>query len=170
MNTRDVILKWGLIGGVATVIMGLLSFLLGFSDSKAIQYAGVILMLAIIVLGLFDYRDKFGGGFASFGGLFKVGLMIGLIIAVISVIWSFIYMNFIDTELLGRILLKTEIDLESRGLSDSEVKIAMEYTEKLMKPGYMAVVSLASTLFMSAIISAISALVIKNNKPEASFE
>jgi hypothetical protein len=96
--------------------------------------------------------------------------MIGLIIAVISVIWSFVYMNFIDTELLGRILLKTEIDLESRGLSDSEVKIAMEYTEKLMKPGYMAVVSLASTLFMSAIISAISALVIKNNKPEASFE
>ena len=64
-------------------------------------------------------------------------------------------------------LLKAEIDLESRGLSDSEVKIAMEYTKKLMKPSYMAVVSLASTLFMSAIISGISALVIKNNKPEA---
>lgn len=170
MSTKDIILKWGLIGGVATIIVSLLSYLLDLSDSKMIQYASVILMLAIIVLGLFEYRDKLGGGFASFGSLFKVGLMIGLIIAVISVVWSYVYMNFIDTELLGRILLKTEIDMESRGMSDGDVRIAMEYTKKFMQPGYMAVVSLASSLFMSALISVISALVIKNNKPEASFE
>lgn len=170
MSTKDVVLKWGLIGGVAVVILGLLSYLLNLSDSKIIQYASVILMLAIIVLGLFEYRDKLGGGFASFGELFKVGLMIGLIISVVSVIWSLIYMNYIDTELVERILLKTEIDLETNGMSDSEMKIAMEYTRKFMQPGYMAVISLASSLFMSGIISIISALVIKNNKPEASFE
>tara|TARA_B110000908_G_C9988042_1_gene328483 strand:+ start:60 stop:572 length:513 start_codon:yes stop_codon:yes gene_type:complete len=170
MSTKDIILKWGLIGGTATIILGLLSYLLAMSDSKIMQYAGVVLMLAVIVLGLFEYRDKLGGGFASFGELFKIGLMIGLIISVVSVIWSYIYMNFIDPELMGRILLKTEIELESRAMSDQDVKIAMEYTKKFMQPTYMAVVSLASTLFMSSIISVISALVIKNNKPEAYFE
>lgn len=170
MSTRDIIIKWGLIGGAFTVILGLLSYLLGFSDSKMIQYAGVILLLAVIVLGLFDYRDKLGGGFASFGSLFKVGLMIGLIIAIISVVWNYIYMNFIDTELISRLLLEREIALESSGMSEKDIKYTMEYVEKLLQPGYMIVMSLASTLFMSAIISAISALVIKNNKPEASFE
>ena len=166
MSPKSIIIKWGLIGGAVAVIMGLLSYLLGMADSKILQYVGVVLMIAVIVLGLFDYRDKYGSGFATFGELLKVGLMIGLIMAVISAVWSVIYINFLDTGFIERTLLKTQIELESKGLSDKEIKKAMEITKKIMTPFYMTIMGVASTLITSGIISLVSALVIKNEKPE----
>lgn len=170
MSTKSIIIKWGLIGGIVTIIMSLLSYLLGLSDSKIMQYIGVILMIAIIVLALFEYRDKLNSGFASFGDLVKVGLLIGLIIAIISAVWSFIYLSFIDTEFIARTLLKTEIALESKGISDREIKNAMEIAGKITNPLYMSIMGIASTLIISGIISFVSALIIKNEKPFADLD
>lgn len=170
MSAKSIIIKWGLIGGAITVILGLMTYLLGMSESKIIQYVSVLLMLAIIIFGLFEYRDKYGAGFASFGELFKVGLMIGLIISIISIIWSYIYMTYLDPEFLSRLLLKTEIEMENSGMSDSEVKMTMDMTAKFMTPIYTTVMGFASSLIMSGVITAISALVIKNNKPFAEIE
>jgi len=167
MSAKSIVLKWGLIGGSVTIIMGLMSYLLGMTDSKIFQYIGIVLMLAIIILGLFEYRDKFGSGFASFGELFKVGLMIGLVMALISVVWTYVFMTFIDPEMMGRILLKTEIELENQGLSDKEVKMALDMTTKFISPKYMAIIGLASSFTVNGIISLISAFVIKNEKPLA---
>ena len=42
-------------------------------------------------------------------------------------------MEFIDTELVGRMLLETEINLENQGLSDEQIDQTMEITVKMMK-------------------------------------
>jgi len=171
MSTKSIIIKWGLIGGLITIIVGLLSsYLLGMYNSKMIQYVEILLMIAILVFGLFEYRDKLNGGFASFKELFKVGLMIGLVFAIISTIWSLIYINFIDTELIARTLLQTEIKLEAQGLSDKVIKDTLKISAKMMKPAYMAIMGIASTLIISSIISLVSALVIKNEKPFVSLD
>jgi len=166
METKNIIIKWGLIGGAVSIISSLVSYLLGMSDNKLMQYVGLIMILAIIVMAMFEQRSKIGNGFACFSDLFKVGLLVGLIIAVFSAIWSIVYFNYIDTEFMGRLLLKTEIELENQGLSDKDIKNAMEMTKKFMTPVYMMIMGFASTLITSGFVSLVSALVIKNNKPE----
>ncbi len=170
MSTQSIVIKWGLIGGMVSIIIGLITYLLGLSDSNYFKYLGIIAMVAVVILGLFEYRDKLNGGFASFSDLFKVGLLIGLLITVISSIWSLIYMNFIDTEMISNILLQTEINLESKGMSDKEIKQAMEITKKFMTPISMFIMGFASSLLVSGLVSLVSAIVIKNPKPFASLE
>lgn len=167
MSTKNIIIKWGLIGGTISVIMSLLAYLIGMADSKIFQYMSVLLMVALIIMSLNEYRDKIGSGFASFDELFKVGLLIGLIVGVISVLWFYIYISFIDVDMIPRLLLKTELELETQGLPDKDIKMAMNITKKFMTPFYMSVISIASTLFVSGIIALISALIIKNEKPIA---
>ena len=155
---------------MVSVIIGLITYLLGLSDSNYFKYLGIIAMVAVVILGLFEYRDKLNGGFASFSDLFKVGLLIGLLLAVISSIWTFIYMNILDTEMISRIILQTEIDLESKGMSDKEIKQAIEISKKFMTPISMLIMGFASSLFISGLVSLVSAIVIKNPKPFASIE
>ena len=137
MSRNSLILKWGLIGGMVTVIVGILAYFLNLQDTKINQYLGVLIMLAAIVLAHFEFRDKINNGNAKFGELFRIGILVSLIIATISMIWFYVFVNFIDMDLIRRTLNTAEADMIERGLSENDLKVAMEMTKKFMTPIYM---------------------------------
>ena len=165
MSTKGIVLKWGLVGGAVTIVIGILSTVIGLTESKFIQYLSVLLMLVIIVFALFEYRDKLGGGFASFKGLFKVGLMIGLIIAFITAIWTYVNFKFINPELLDKIILAKKINLEEMNLSQLDFENSLALLKKAVNPFGLAIRNFVTELFTSTMVSFVSALVIRNNKP-----
>lgn len=164
---ENISVKWGAIGGLITVAFGVLSYLLNLTESKSMQYMGVLILLAVVIFALFEYRDKENGGFARLGELLKVGVLTILIIAVVSAIWNYVFVTFLDTDFIRRTLLQTEIQMENEGLPEEQIKQAMKMTKMLMTPFYMAIISFFSTAILGSIVSLVGALILKKERPEA---
>ncbi|MBK8967175.1 MAG: DUF4199 domain-containing protein [Saprospiraceae bacterium] len=95
---KKTILTYGLIsGGIAAALMLCSSLYLrndpgNFSGSEVYGYAGIVLSMLFVFLGVRAYRDQVAGGIISFGKAFQVGLYICLISCAIYVItWMIIY-------------------------------------------------------------------------------
>lgn len=166
MSRNSLVFKWGLIGGMVSIIVGILAYLLNLQDSKMIQYLSVLIMLACVVFSHFEFRDKLNNGRATFGELFRVGFLVSLVIALISMIWFYIFVNFIDTDLVFRTLNKAEADMVARELSAAEVEKAMEITKKFVTPIYMTLIGFFYTAILGLIVTLVSALVVKNDIQE----
>lgn len=158
-------LKWGLLGGIASASLGLVLFILNVDSSSWINYMGMAILVAVIVAGSYEYRDKIEGGFAGFKQLLGFAMMITLVYALFSSSWAIIYMEFIDTELVSRILLDTEIRMEDQGLMDEQIKQTLGVTKKMMQPHYFFFTSVMSMTFIGLLISLLSSLVLRKEKP-----
>lgn len=165
-NLTQTFLKWGLLGGIASATIGLILFMLNIDSSSWISYVSIVILIAVIIAGSYEYRDKLAGGFANFKQLLGFAMKITLIYALFTSFWSIAYMEFIDTELLGRMLLETEINLENQGLSDEQIDQTMDLTEKMMQAPYFFLVSMFNTALLGLLISLLSSLILRKEKPE----
>lgn len=165
-NLTQTFLKWGLLGGIASATIGLILFMLNIDSSSWISYVSIVILIAVIIAGSYEYRDKLAGGFANFKQLLGFAMKITLVYALFTSFWSIAYMEFIDTELLGRMLLETEISLENQGLSDEQIDQTMDLTEKMMQAPYFFLVSMFNTALLGLLISLLSSLILRKEKPE----
>lgn len=165
-NLTQTFLKWGLLGGIASATIGLILFMLNIDSSSWISYVSIVILIAVIIAGSYEYRDKLAGGFANFKQLLGFAMKITLIYALFTSFWSIAYMEFIDTELLGRMLLETEISLENQGLSDEQIDQTMDLTKKMMQAPFFFLVSMFNTALLGLLISLLSSLIIRKDKPE----
>ena len=159
-------LKWGLLGGITSATVGLILFLLNVDSTSWISYVSIGILIAVLIAGSYEYRDKLIGGFANFKELLGFAMKIVLVYALFTSLWSIVYMEFIDTELVGRMLLETEINLENQGLSDEQIDQTMEITVKMMKAPFFFLVSLFNTALLGLMISLLSSLILRKAKPE----
>ena len=55
-------LRFGLIGGIVSIIISLVFFLLQMTESQISKYLGYAILILVIVLAIQHYRDKVSGG------------------------------------------------------------------------------------------------------------
>ncbi|MBK6997442.1 MAG: DUF4199 domain-containing protein [Lewinellaceae bacterium] len=97
---RKTILTYGFISGaVAAVLMTGSAFYFqqskDFSNGAFFGYAGILLSMLFVFLGVRAYRDNVSEGRISFGKAFQVGILITMISCVCYVLaWMFVYKNF----------------------------------------------------------------------------
>jgi hypothetical protein len=95
MNTTT---KFGLIGGVATCIWGMIEHFLGFHGERIelSRYSGHfvgLITVVVLVLALKEQRERKQGGFLSFEEGCKVGLPTMLVLAALTTAFAYVY-NF----------------------------------------------------------------------------
>ena len=76
-----------------------------FDQTTLIGYAGTVLALSIIFLGIRSYRDNDGGGSISFWKAVQVGLLMTLIASIVHAIGFELY-NFLNPEFKSLFLEK----------------------------------------------------------------
>ena len=121
-------------------------------------------MIIIIIISLRQIAEENKNYTISFGALFKAGMIITLVTAIIMVVYFIIYANFIEPNFIDKILEVTKENLATKGLSEDQVDAALEMSKKFMSPTIMAVTSLISNLIIGAIAAAIGAGIFKNEK------
>ena len=103
--------KYGLIGAMILIVVGLAMNLSGLIDytqkggtgntiASILQY-GIIII--IVVLAIKTHRDDDLGGYITLGRSLSVGMLTGLIIGIITAIWAYVYFGFIDPGLVDQI-------------------------------------------------------------------
>jgi hypothetical protein len=163
---RQTAIKWGLIGGVSSALLGLLFFILNLESSSWLNYLSFAVMIGVIIAGTYEFRDKILGGFASLKKLLGFGILLALVYGIISSMWAVFFMEVLDPGLVKEILLDTEIRMEEQGMSDVQIKQALEVTKKMMKPYLFFFTSLISILFFGSLVSLLTSLVMRKDKPE----
>ncbi len=159
-------LKWGVMGGVASAILGLMFYILNVDSDSALKYVSFAVMIGVIIAGCYEYRDTILGGFGSFKQLLGYAMLLVLVYGLLSSIWAICYMEFIDTGLVNEILLKTELDMEASGADDEIIKQTLVITKKMMLPHFFFLTSLLSTLVIGLIISIPTSAMLRKEKPE----
>jgi len=174
MNNPGV--KWGIYLGIASIAVTLIMYLVNpmwMFQSKAMLF-GLAVTIAFLVMAGSEKREDLGG-YASFGQIFPTLFIACIISAVVSLIFNYVMMNFIDP---GLIDVQKEAAMESSrwmmekmGVDGDAMDEAMAATEEALEEQDIAGVGqvfkgLIASAVIGAIISAIMSLFLKKKNPE----
>ena len=95
-----------------------------------------------------------------------IGTLVALVSAVVSGIFRYIYIKFVDEGYFERIEEQTIRQLEERGLSDSEIEAALEISSNFTNPEISLVFGIVGGVFFGFILSLIITAFTKNSNPE----
>lgn len=159
-------LLWGLAGIVSLIIFYSMDSHVGTNYVKSI--IDTLVMIAAIVLGLRAFKAD-NGGYMSLGEALKTGLGISLIAGLIGAIFFYIFVSFIDTTFIDKLM---EFQREQALIQNPEMDPAvldqgMEMSRNFMQPWLMSTFAVLGTLFFGFIITLITGLIMKRNNPMA---
>lgn len=121
MKKSSVILMWGVITAVLMAIFAQLTYQL----EGGVRFITYLIFFAGLVVAKLQYRNKVNGGFASFGQLYGLGMLITLVVAVLTAINFFILLkihpgfaeNAIEQARANMIMKKTPDEIIEKSLS-----------------------------------------------------
>jgi len=160
-----VAVRYGLLVGLISIII---SFALNATELEQTpaKWLTTVVLIGGIVLAHKFFKEQ-NGGFMTYGQGFAIGAILSAIDGVLNAIFSYVYMNFIDTDFATRIMNKARADMEAQGnLSEEQMAQALSFTAKFMNGPMM----MATVLFMILILGILATLLIsaftKNPRPE----
>jgi len=165
VSVKDVSVKWGLILGVISIVIFILGVVTEANTSGWYSWIGLIPTLIVFIMAHNQFKNE-GDGFMSYGEGLKIGMLVTLISSVISTVFFYVYIKFIDDTFIANIREQSVIDMQERGMSDDQIDQAMSMTETFTSPELMAVFGILGALFMGFILSLIVSAFTKNSNPE----
>lgn len=168
-SSARIALKWGVITSVISIIYSVVSFMTGlFIKNTAASYVTYLFLLGGIILALREYKTL-NNNFLGFGEGLGVGTLMSAVTALISSVFSFLYITFIDTTIMQQITDMQREQMESRGMTQEQVDQAMEMVSKFSSPGMLFIFGVLGFIFFGFILSLIVSAVMKKDKPEMNF-
>jgi hypothetical protein len=166
VTTRGVGMQYGVIVGIIMIIYGTLLQVSGLAlEYQSLSYINYIFLGVVIYLAHKKFKED-GDGFMSYGQGLGIGFWISLIGGVISMVFSYIYMSFIDSTIMEQAMDKARYDMEEKGMSDAQIDQAMSITEKFMTPEMIFVMGIVGTLIFGFILSLIVSAITKKTDPQ----
>ena len=103
--TKNIILNYGLILGIATILISVAIYAMGltYKQDWKMGLLSFVIMSIIISLGIKKYKEV-NGGFLSVGQGLKTGIGIALIAGIISILYSMIFINFIEPDYMEKMM------------------------------------------------------------------
>lgn len=163
IEIKDTAIKFGLIGGLAGILISLILFFSNLQYEAWAKWLQSLIMIISIFWGIKAIAAAHKNRIIPFGILFKGGMFITVIITLISVVYFFVYANFIETDFVNNLLDLSRKQMAERGFNEEQIEQGIELSKKFMSPIIMAVISIFSSLAIGAIVSLISAAVLKKD-------
>ncbi|QIE60754.1 DUF4199 domain-containing protein [Rasiella rasia] len=167
-SVKKVALPYGAILGLLTVMLSVIVYVMDLTYEQP-WWQGAIgfgIMILCIIYGIKSFKAD-NSGFLSLGEAIKVGLAISLIAAIFGVIFNLLFMTVIEPDFMTNMLAVTEDNMleQNPNMTQDQIDMAMGISETMMSPGIISAISIIMTLFFGFIISLITGLVMKVNRP-----
>jgi Protein of unknown function (DUF4199) len=167
VSFMPVVQKYTLIMAATSIIMTLIMSIMGMSNLIMMSLLGLVVFAAMIVipvLGVKEHRNNQLGGLISFGRAFLVCMLILALSIVVSTIFNYVYMNFINPSYVDTMKEGMTEMMEKYNVPEAQLEESLKPFEEMKTPmGNLK--SLAKSLAMSAVISLIVAAIMKRNRP-----
>jgi hypothetical protein len=166
---KKVSLNYGIILGIILILISVIIYALDkhYDQDWVTRSPGIIAMFVIIFLGIKKYRE-FNNGFLKMGQALKTGIGIALIGAIISLIYTFIFLNYIEPDYMDKMMEIQEQTLIERfpDFTDEQIETQLAMVEKFSSPAVTTAFVLIVSLFFGFIISLISGAILKKSDEE----
>ncbi len=158
-------MNYGGMTGIALFLVFFLSGIVSISISGMLQIIGYVVLGLGIFLGTKHYRDIESKGNISYFRSLYSGFLISFFAAVLISFVVYLYLKFIDSSMLIRMMDQTEIELRERyNDDDDKVDKALEIMQVMNNPpGYAFMLVLGYT-FWGTLLSLVVAAFIKRDK------
>ena len=171
-NNKSVImpsLMYGVYLGLTLIVYSLLLFLFDVDSESWLKWISYVIMAAGIFWAMISIRDKQLGGFMSYGKAFGSGFWTVLFASVITAIFTYFYVIYIDTGMIDEILLKAEESMleGNPNMSDEQLDQALAMTEKFTSPVMISVWAFIANVIFGTILSLIIAIFAKRENTGA---
>lgn len=159
-------LKFGLILGVVSILITLVKFMAGANPMENNWINNVISLALVVLAVVFAHRNfKEGGdGFMSYGQGLGVAMVTVIISTILSGLFMYVYMNFVDISAWDAIWEKAEEDMIAQGQSDEAIEMGLSWGKKL----FWIIFPLAAA-FWGLIIGLIVSIFTQKKSPETAF-
>lgn len=154
---------FGLLSGLFLILTTLLLYLSGWDKNNFSSLALYAILIGVIVWAVMDSKSK-NQQLLTFSEAFKAGFYTSLTAVIIQSLYFFIHISFIDKAFISAITKLKVKEMKERGLSESDIKTAMEFTDFMMQPPVYAAAEGFNLLISSLVLSLIAAAIFKNNK------
>jgi len=167
-SVKKIALSYGLILALLTITVSVIVYVMGMHlDQPWWQSVlNFVIMTGCIVYGLKAFK-KDNGGYLSLGESLKTGLAISLIAGLIGSLFTLLFITVIEPDFATQMLDATRDKMieQNPNLTDEQLDMTLSISEKMMSPGIMFAIGIIVSLFIGFIISLISGLILKNNRP-----
>ncbi len=162
-STVNASIMYGLLLSIVLIVFSLLMYLLDVDHDSKIMWLSYLIMAGGLFWAMVSYRDKYSGGFLSYGSAFGVGFWTGLFASVLASAFTYFFVTMINPGMIEQILIETENNmLESNpNISDEELDMILSYTEKFTTPVMLTVIGFIANVFFATILSLIIAIFVK---------
>ncbi|MFO7671247.1 MAG: DUF4199 domain-containing protein [Bacteroidales bacterium] len=173
MEKKTSVLKpaliYGAIVGFVGILLGVIFYVMDMATANWTQYVTILIGIIVLAYCLVAYRKEYLGGFATFGQIFVMALLIGVVSSILSTLYSYLLFNVIDTELIDKIRLAAEEKvMNNPRIPESMVDDIIERMAKNFEPKRMLTMGLIMGIVVNAILGLILAAFIK--KEETPFD
>lgn len=167
-SVKKIALPYGVILALITIVLSVIVYVMGMAYEQPWWQSllNFAIMIACIVYGLKAFK-KANGGFLSLGEALKTGLAIALIAGLIGSIFTYLFVTVIEPDFVVNMLEVTETKMidQNPNMTEEQMEMALGMTESMMKPGIMVAFGIIASLFFGFIISLVSGLIMKQNRP-----
>lgn len=162
-SIRKIILNFGFLMAMLSIILQVISYVLDSHIDRPwwLSVFQMAITIGVVVFGIRAYK-KDNNGFLSLRDALKIGIGISLIAAIIVAIFNYIFMTFIEPDLIEKTLDFTRMKLEENGqMSNEQIEMSLNMTRKFMAPWIISAISILGALFFGFIISLITGLALR---------
>jgi hypothetical protein len=165
VSTTSVGMRYGLLTGLVSIIISFALFATHMEQSP-LRFVTFLVLVGGMVMAMRQYKEN-NHGFMSFGQGVGIGTILSAVVGALSAIFTYVYMNVIDPEVVGRMMEKARADMEARGgMSDEQIDQGMAMAGKFMNGPIMIVGVLLGTILIGLVLSLLVSAFIKHSKPE----
>ncbi len=159
-------LTYGAILGFVGILVGVIFYVMDLAAVSWTQWVSLLISLVIMIFLLVNYKKEHLGGYASFGQIWTMTLVIGIIATIIGTIYTYILMGIIDPELIDKMKIAAEQKmLNNPRIPESVMDSALERMENSMNLKRMMIMSMIFGPVSWAILGLIIAAFVKKNNP-----
>lgn len=167
-SIKKIALNYGLMLGLLSIVLSVIAYVTENHIDRPwwISVLSTIIMVWAILYGIKAFKKE-NGGYLSLVEAIKTGLAISLIAGIIGAIFNYIFVTVIEPEFVNQMLEMTRDKMieQNPEMTEDQMEMALGMTEKFMSPGIMSAMAIIATLFFGFIISLITGLVMKQNRP-----
>jgi zinc transporter ZupT len=167
-STARIALKWGLISAIAVIIFSTVIWITEFWRNGWASNLTFLLLIPVLVMAYKEFKEA-NNGFMSFGEGLGLGVLLSGVSAIISGIFSYIYMNFIDNTFMSKMIDFQREQMTEKGLTDEQIDQSMQMIQKFTSPGLAFIFGIIGWLVVGFIFSLIVTAIMRKSKPEMDF-
>jgi multisubunit Na+/H+ antiporter MnhF subunit len=165
--TKKIALNYGLLLGFVSILQSLILYAMGktYDNDWYTTAIGILIMAIIIFLGIKKYKES-NNGFLSLGQGLKTGVGIALIAAVVSIIYTIIFVKFIEPDFINHIVeVQRQKMLENPNMTDEMIDKIGQGTRDYFYVFTIGMIFIFN-IFIGFVVSLVTSLILKKSEED----